>query len=80
MNLVFHMERKVGMRTITREFNDIGEKITIQLKYEDLEVSKLPDRCQECPIGFMLHGCGIEYPMSEARPETCKLKLINLDK
>ena len=41
------------MRTITREFNNIGEKITIQLKYEDLEVSKLPDRCQECPVGFM---------------------------
>ena len=80
MNLVFHMERKVGMRTITREFNDTGEKITIQLKYEDLEVSKLPDRCQECPIGFMLHGCGIEYPMSEVRPKTCKLKLIDLDK
>ena len=79
MNLVFHMERKVDMRTITREFNDIGEKITIQLKYEDLEVSKLPDRCQECPIGFMLHGCGRQYPMSEARPETCKLKLIDLD-
>ena len=70
MNLVFHMERKVGMRTITREFNDIGEKITIQLKYEDLEVSKLPDRCQECPIGFMFHGCGIEYQMSEVRPKT----------
>ena len=27
MNLVFHMERKVGMRTVTREFNDIGEKL-----------------------------------------------------
>ena len=49
------------MRTVTREFNDTGEKITNQLKYEDLEVSKLPDRCQECPIGFMLHGCGIEF-------------------
>ena len=48
------------MRTVAREFNDIGEKITIQLKYEDLEVSKLPDRCQECPVGFMLHECGRE--------------------
>ena len=80
MNLVFHMERKVAMRTITREFNGIGEKIIIQLKYEDLEVSKLPDRCQECPVGFMFHGCGIQYPMSEVRPKTCKLKLIDLDK
>ena len=66
------------MRTVTREFNDIGEKITIQLKYEDLEVSKLPDRCQNCPVGFMSHNCGREYPMSETRPKTCKLKLIDL--
>ena len=68
------------MRTVTREFNDIGEKITIQLKYEDLEVSKLPDRCQKCPVGFMSHNCGREYPMSETRPKTCKLKLIDLDR
>ena len=68
------------MRIITREFNNIGEKITIQLKYEDLEVSKLPDRCQECPVGFMTknNDCGREYPMSETRPKTCKLKLIDL--
>ena len=68
------------MRTITREFNDIGEKITIQLEYGDLEVSKLPDRCEACPVGFMLHNCGREYPMGESRPKTCKLKVINLDK
>ena len=67
------------MKIITREFNNIGEKITIQLKYEDLEVSKLPDKCQACPVGFMSHNCGRQYPMSEARPETCKLKLIDLD-
>lgn len=70
------------MRTVTREFNEIGEKITItiQLKYEDLEVSKLPDRCQACPVGFMSHNCGRQYPMGDTRPETCKLKLVNLDK
>lgn len=70
------------MRTVTREFNEIGEKITItiQLKYEDLEVSKLPDKCQACPVGFMSHNCGRQYPMSDTRPETCKLKLVNLDK
>lgn len=70
------------MRTVTREFNGIGEKITIeiQLKYEDLEVSKLPERCQACPVGFMAHNCGREYPMSKTRPETCKLKLIDLDR
>ena len=56
------------------------KKITIQLKYEDLEVSKLQDNCNDCPIGFMSHNCGKEYPMSETRPETCKLKLIDLDK
>lgn len=68
------------MRTVTREFNDIGEKITIQLKYSDLEISKLPDNCNDCPIGFMHQECGREYQMSETRPETCKLKLIDLDK
>ena len=68
------------MKIITREFNNIGEKITIQLKYEDLEVSKLPDQCQKCPVGFMSknNDCGREYPMSETRPKTCKLKLIDL--
>lgn len=68
------------MRTITREFNDIGEKITIQLKYSDLEVSKLPERCQACPVGFMSYNCGREFPMGETRPETCKLNLITLYK
>ena len=67
------------MRTVEREFNDIGEKITIQLSYEDLEVSKLHDRCQECQIGFMSHNCGREYPMSETRPKTYKLKLLDLE-
>lgn len=67
------------MRTVTSEFNDIGEKITIQLEYGDLEVSKLPRRCQACPVGFMSHNCGREYPMGETRPETCKLKLLDLD-
>ena len=78
--ILYGMERKASMRTVIREFNDTGEKITIQLKYEDLEVSKLPDRCQECPVGFMSNNCGREYPMSEVRPKTCKLKLIDLDK
>ena len=68
------------MRTVIREFNDIGEKITIQLKYSDLEISKLPDNCNDCPIGFMHQKCGKEYPISEVRPKTCKLKLIDLDK
>ena len=68
------------MRTVTREFNNIGEKVTIQLKYSDLEISKLPDNCNDCPIGFMHQECGKEYPISEIRPKTCKLKLIDLDK
>lgn len=68
------------MITVTREFNDIGEKITIQLKYSDLEISKLPDNCNDCPIGFMHQECGKEYPISEVRPKTCKLKLIDLSK
>ena len=46
------------MKIITREFNNIGEKITIQLKYEDLEVSKLPDRCEACPVGLCVITVG----------------------
>lgn len=66
------------MRNITREFNDIGEKITIQLSYKDMEVSELPKSCMNCPVGFMFKNCGREYPLGENRPSTCKLKLINI--
>ena len=64
---------------IKKEFNDIGEKITItttiQLKYEDLEVSKLPESCTSCPIGYMKHNCGREIPLTyDGRPKSCKLK------
>lgn len=64
-------------REITRKFNDIGEVITIQLKYEDMEVSQYPESCYECPFGFMKHGCGREVPlMANGRPKTCKLRLV----
>lgn len=63
---------------VSREFNDIGEKITIQLKYEDLEVSELPESCMHCPVGFMTHNCGRKVPLTEERPDSCKLKLIKL--
>ena len=64
---------------IKKEFNDIGEKITvtttIQLKYEDLEVSQLPESCYQCPVGFMKNDCGRETPLtSNGRPHICKLK------
>lgn len=66
-------------RTILREFNDIGEKITIQLRYQDFEVTKLPEDCSRCPVGFMYQGCGREVPLTVGgRPDTCKLKLIKL--
>lgn len=66
-------------RTILREFNDIGEKITIQLRYQDFEVTKLPEDCTHCPVGFMYQGCGREVPLTKGRrPDTCKLKLVKL--
>lgn len=68
---------------IKREFNNIGEKITItaQLKYEDLEVYELPESCHQCPVGFMSHGCGREIPLTpkgKGRPSTCKLKKVSI--
>lgn len=66
-------------REITRKFNDIGEVITIQLKYEDMEVSQFPESCYKCPIGFMRRGCGREVPLtSDGRPDTCKLKEVDI--
>ena len=70
---------------IKKEFNDIGEKITItttiQLKYEDLTISEFPESCSKCPVGFMKYDCGREYPLSyTGRPKSCKLMRYNLDK
>lgn len=70
--------RKAMSKIVSREFNDIGEKITIQLKYEDLEVSKLPESCLHCPVGFMSHDCGRKVPLTDERPDSCKLKLVKL--
>ena len=64
-------------REVKRKFNDFGEEITIQLKYEDLEVSQYPNSCYECPVGFMSHSCGREVPLTaDGRPKTCKLRLV----
>lgn len=70
---------------IKKEFNDIGEKITvtttIQLKYKDLEVSQLPESCYQCPVGFMKNDCGRETPLTcNGRAKTCKLKTISIHK
>lgn len=70
------------MYDIKMEHNDVGQKITIQMKYEDLEVLKFPASCTGCPVGFMKCDCGRNIPMKAEdglkRPSTCKLKLINL--
>lgn len=70
------------MYDIKMEHNDVGQKITIQMKYEDLEVLKFPASCTGCPVGYMKYNCGRNYPMKAEdglkRPSTCKLKLINL--
>ena len=68
---------------VKKEFNGIGEKITItttiQLKYEDLEISQLPESCSKCPTGFMMNGCGREVPLNyNGRPDTCKLNQVDV--
>lgn len=63
------------------EFNDIGQKLTLelQLKYGDLSVFEYPRNCYECPVGFHSNGlkCGrnVSFKREDAgcRPETCKL-------
>lgn len=66
---------------ITREFNNIGEKITIQLSYSDMEITKLPESCYECPVGYMCQSCGRTVPlMVDGRPDTCKLKEVRIIK
>ena len=68
-------------KDIKRTFNDIGEVITvtIQLKYENMEISKLPESCYTCPVGFMMCGCGREVPLtSDGRPKACKLKQVDI--
>ena len=55
------------------------KKITIQLKYEDMEVSEFPKTCYKCPSGFISKDCGRKYPLSvDNRPDTCKLELVNI--
>lgn len=65
---------------IERSFNKEGEEISvkIQLKYSDLEVTKLPESCCCCPVGFMDHSCGRRVPLDHKfRSPNCKLKLVN---
>lgn len=65
---------------IERSFNKEGEEISvkIQLRYSDLEVTKLPERCSCCPVGFMDHDCGRRIPLDDKfRSPNCKLKLVN---
>lgn len=70
-------------------FNDIGQEvtITIQTKYADLEVIKLPENCYRCPTGFCTHhegreDCGRNISWTDEdgqrRPDTCKLKQLDL--
>lgn len=66
---------------IKRKFNDTGEEmtITIQLKYDDMEVFEFPESCYHCPVGFMNRGCGREVPLTyNGRPATCKLKKVSI--
>ena len=74
----YQKAHKINHKIVSREFNNIGEKITIQLKYDDFEVTELPESCMHCPIGFMKRGCGRKFPLTEERPESCKLKLVKL--
>lgn len=70
------------------EYNYVGPCLTIsttiQLKYEDYEVFELPTSCTSCPVGFCSTSCGRNVPLKtedyRSRPETCKLKKVNIEK
>lgn len=64
---------------------DLGQSVTIQTKYDDMEVVVFPENCYKCPVGYH-HGseCGRNVPWTDVdaqrRPDTCKLKQIDLSK
>lgn len=63
---------------------DLGQSVTIQTKYDDMEVVVLPESCYECPVGYMSKDCGRNVPWTDEdlqrRPDTCKLKQVDLNK
>lgn len=69
------------------EYNYVGPCLTIsttiQLKYEDYEIFELPTSCIRCPVGFYSTSCGRNVPFKtedyRSRPETCKLKKVNIE-
>lgn len=62
-----------------------GQKLSIdiELPYNSLECITLPENCYKCPNGYM-HDCGRNSPFkpedSVKRPDTCKLKQIDIMK
>lgn len=70
----------------TEDRNNTGPKITIeiQLKFDELLTSELPESCTNCPIGFSSKtDCGRNTPLKMEdyikRPDTCKLRQLNLN-
>lgn len=73
------------IKTIEKR-NNLGPKITIeiQLMYDELLTSELPECCTNCPVGFSSNvNCGRNIPLKMddyiRRPDTCKLKQLNLN-
>lgn len=70
----------------TEKRNSLGPKITIeiQLKFDELLTSELPESCTNCPVGFSSKtDCGRNIPLKmddyTKRPDACKLKQLNLN-
>lgn len=66
------------------KYTNTGQKLSIEveLPYKSFECFTLPENCLHCPNGYM-HGCGRNSPFKpedyEKRPDTCKLKLVNIE-
>lgn len=69
---------------VTTNFNEEGQCaiVRVQLRYEDMEVLKMPKTCYECPVGYSGHDCGRNVPFLPEdrikRPATCKLRLVDI--
>lgn len=63
-----------------------GQKLNIEvtIPYSDFKCIELPEHCGICPVAYSCSGkCGRNVPFlpedNKRRPDSCKLKLIDIN-